>query len=206
VPEAAEEPAVPAPLTAEYRLTPDVAARAVDEFLAARWRFLFRSTAKPLAAFSLYTAFCGAGLWFFHHTGADDWAVTVLTGMTVFGGITVGLVLLLILLGGLGLATARGRSKPHLPDGYTAGEPPLVRWTFHDGGFRTELDGATRDVTWDRVRLFLVTPNFWLVGVKRGPDLLLPRDVIPAAVRELVRERLPERYAQAIASSDSGIG
>jgi hypothetical protein len=206
VPEAAEEPAVPAPLTAEYRLTPDVAARAVDEFLAARWRFLFASAGKPLAAFVLYTAACGACYGLFHILNADAWAFDALLVFAGLGAAGVVMMLVLILIASLALATARRRCERTMPLDHSAGEPPLVRWTFSDDGFRTELDGATRDVTWDRVRLLLVTPNFWLVGVNRGPDLMLPRDVIPGGVRELVREKLPKLYAQATASSDSGTG
>lgn len=194
------------PLTAEYRLTPDVAARAVDEFLAARWRFLFRSTATPLGLFVLYTAACGACYGLFRVLDADPWAYTALLVFAALGGAGVVMLLGLILVASVALANARRRCERTMPLDHSAGTPPLVRWTFDDAGFRTELEGTTREVTWDRVRLFLVTPNFWLVGIKRGPDLLLPREVIPDGLPALVRKKLPNLYAQATASSGSGTG
>jgi hypothetical protein len=183
---------VPPPLTVEYRLTPDIAARAADAFVRVRGRELTRHFRKAAAWFGLYAAFCAAAVTFAHLTGAEDWFALVLTAFAVISG---GLFLLIVGLYSLALVRLRAagrRCRREVGDDYTAAPAPTVRWAFTADGFETTLREQTRGVAWAGVRAFLATPEFWIVGVKGGPDLFLPREVAPAGVEALLGEKLGE--------------
>ena len=186
---------MPPPLTVEYRLTPDVAARAADTYLRVRRRQFNQNFRKVFAWLGLYAGFCGAALYFAHLTRADDWFRVV---MTVFTAISGGLVVLILGLHALGLygyRTAARRSRRDYGEDYTAAPAPTVRWVLTADGFETTLREQTRGVPWSGVRSFLATPEFWIVGVTGGPDLFLPREAVSAGVEALLREKLGEPTA-----------
>jgi hypothetical protein len=183
---------VPPPLTVEFEVTPDVAARAAAAFVRVRGRALARDFRKAIAWLGLYAGFCAAALAFARLTRADAWVVLVIT---VFAAVCGGLVLLVVGLYALawfGLRAAGRRFHREAGDDYTAAPDPTVRWVFTADGFETTLRDRTRGVPWAGVRSFVATPEFWIVGVKDGPDLLLPRDAVPAGVEALLREKLGE--------------
>lgn len=180
------------PPTVEYRLTPDVAARAADAFVRVRGRDLGRKLRQPLAAFALYAGVCAALALAAHWTGADDWFRWALV---VMAALAVGLVGLMLALHGLalvGLRAAARRARRDAGDEYTAAPAPVVRWTFTDDGFVTQLGDRVRATPWAAVRSFTATSEFWIVGVTKGPDLFLPLAAVPDDARELVRRALGE--------------
>jgi hypothetical protein len=183
------------PLTVEYQLTPDIAARAADAFVRVRGRDLARHFRKALVWFGLYAGFCAAAVTFAHLTHADDWFTLVMTG---FAAVSGGLFLLILGFYALALVRLRAagrRCHREVGDDYTAAPAPTVRWVLTADGFETTLRGQTRGVAWSGVRAFLVTPEFWIVGVKNGPDLFLPREAASAGVEALLREKLGEPTA-----------
>jgi hypothetical protein len=186
---------VPPPLTVEYRLTPDIAARAADVFVRVRGEELTRHFRKVAAWFGLYAGACVAAVTFAHLTRADDWFTLAMTAFAVISG---GLFLLIVGLYSLALVRLRAagrRCHREAGDDYTAAPAPVVRWVLTADGFETTLREQTRGVAWSGVRSILATPEFWIVGVKSGPDLFLPREVVPAGVEALLREKLGEPTA-----------
>ncbi len=183
---------MPLPLTVEYPLTPDVAARAADAFVRVRGRALTHTFRKSFASFGLYAGFCAAAAAYAHLAGADDWFRLVIG---VFAAISVGLLGLMVVLQALaqvGLRAAARRCRREAGDEYTAAPSPTVRWVFDADGFTTTLGERTRTQPWENVRAFGATAEFWIVGVKNGPDLFLPRAAAPAEVGELLRAKLGE--------------
>lgn len=183
------------PPTVEYRLTPDVAARAADAFVRVRSRAFNRKLRRPLASFVLYAGFCVALALAAHWTGADDWFRWALA---VLAALAVGLVVLMLALHGLalvGLRVGARRARRDAGDEYTAAPAPVVRWTFTDDGFETRLGERVRATPWAAVRSFAATPEFWIIGLTKGPDLFLPLEAVPDDVRALVRRALGEPAA-----------
>ena len=107
--------------------------------------------------------------------------------VAIFGGMLV----LLMGLHGVALlleAVARWRIRRQLLEPFSSLER-RVRWTFTEDRFEVQSAISDRKVPWSDVRLFVPEREFWLIGIKDGPNLLLPVQYLAANQLELIRDK-----------------
>jgi tetratricopeptide (TPR) repeat protein len=64
-----------------------------------------------------------------------------------------------------------------------------IRWSFSEECFEVQSAASQRRVPWTSLRRFLPGEEFWVLGIKKGPDLLIPANVFSDDVKELIRRK-----------------
>jgi hypothetical protein len=122
--------------------------------------------------------------------------------VAIFGGILV----LLMGLHGIALlleAVARWRIRRQLLKPFSSLDR-TVRWTFTDDRFEVLSAISDRKVPWSDVRLFVPEREFWLIGIKDGPNLILPVQYLAAKQLESIRDKAEDATLVAPTRAERG--
>jgi hypothetical protein len=68
------------------------------------------------------------------------------------------------------------------------GLPRVVSWEFTNEDFTTRLSDACepRQTPWNQVARFRMDTEFWILGIKDGPDLVLPVEFLNQELRDFI--------------------
>lgn len=164
----------------EYEFTDDVALRATSagplnaKFLRALWPLLlaFLATGSVVALDRVL-----------------EWPAGLLDGVPeVLMILLGGMLALMILLQSLALLVM-SRTRRQLLKWALNLRDRRIRWDFSDDSFGVHTSDSERRMTWSDVRRLRTGPEFWILGIKGGPDLLLPAVHLTDEIRELIRAR-----------------
>ena len=177
-----------AQFSVEYEFSDALAGRAAGMFMRARTRRLSAKFWAALPVLALYAAL--SGLIFFLAFMLDIPAPIMVIPYAVVG-IFGGMLALLMGLHGVALVlemVARWRIRRQLLEPFSSLDR-TVRWTFTDERFEVHSAFSDRRVSWSDVRLFVPEREFWLIGIKDGPNLLLPVEHLAANQLEQIRDK-----------------
>jgi len=172
----------------EYEFSDALAGRAAGMFIRANSKDMSKKFWAAMPVLVLYAVL--SGLIFFLGYMLDIPAPIMLIPyalVTIFGG----MLAVLIGLHGIALvleAVARWRIRRQLVEPFTSLDR-TVRWTFSGDRFEVLSSFSHRQVAWSDVRLFVPETEFWLIGIRDGPNLLLPVEHLSTNQQELIREK-----------------
>ena len=70
-----------------------------------------------------------------------------------------------------------------------------VKWTLYDDRIETRTGDRVRSVPWRDVRRLLALPDFWFLGVKSGPILLVPARFLDEELQTVLARKAGEADA-----------
>ncbi len=173
----------------EYEFTEDLAARAAEDFV----RTLKRDAVEKFWAAT-------PGLIVFTLIGVSIPGLSLLfeagpfLQMTsyAFGALFCAPLLLLLLIHVIVYPLAgfsRSRLTRRMTTAWESYSDRKVRWTFSEECFESQSASSQRTVPWTTLRRFLVGEEFWILGIKKGPDLLIPERELSDDVKQLIRRK-----------------
>ena len=174
----------------EYEFSDALAARAASMFVRSSSQHLSAKFWAALPVLVLYAAL--SGLIFLLGYMLDlpgPLMVIPYAVVTIFGG----MLAIILILHGVALffeAAARWRIRRQLLADF-ANLDRTVRWSFADDRFKVHSAFSDRNVPWSDVRLFIPERDFWMLGIKEGPNLLLPVEQLTADLEDLIRNKAP---------------
>jgi len=122
-----------------------------------------------------------------------DWWIMVIpiAVFAIFGGMLL-ILLLLHLFVVVARPLVRWNVRRQMMAGYQDLADRTIRWTFADDQFEVHSALRDREVPWEQLRRIRVWPGFWALGLKGGPDLMLPMEHLATDVQRLIRRKARE--------------
>jgi hypothetical protein len=170
----------------EYEFTEAFAARTADAYVHAHVKNVDRKFWTALVVLILWVTLCGLTLLLGILVDAPWWLWVIPAAfLAIFGSML--LVLLSLQLFVLLIRPfARWGTRRKMMAGYRDVADRTVRWTFADDQFAVRSAISSRQVPWQGLRQLCLSPEFWTLGPKNGPDLLLPVELLTPEVQGLI--------------------
>ncbi len=180
---------MPARYSIEYEFSDALAKRAAGIFVRDSRKDLSIKFWRALPTIVLYAMLSGLTLLLGYLLDIPDEIMVLPIGLVAFFG---GILFLLSSLHTVALlfeAIARWRIARQLAAPLEEAGGRAVRWQFDEGHFEVHSAVAHRTVPWDNLRSFHAGSKFWVLGVKDGPNLLLPLEFLDDPARKFVQQK-----------------
>jgi tetratricopeptide (TPR) repeat protein len=173
----------------EYEFTDELAARAADDYLRTLKQDAdekFRSALPGLVVFTVIGVSIPALSFLLE-------AAPFLQMTTYAIGALLCAPLILLLLVQLIVYPVAGFNRSRLTRRMTAtfehDSDRTIRWRFSEECFAVHSAASQREAPWTSLRCFLQGEEFWILGIKKGPDLLIPERLLSDELKALIRRK-----------------
>ena len=163
-------PHMPEPLKFEYQLTEDILRRGLRR----------APVLTTLAHATILTSIGIAGL-----IGLSLLGGPLLPVVAIFCFSVIGVIALLLWL----LAYYQWRARAQLRQWASERLDQTIRWRLTDESFTIEMPEQSREVDWRDVIRFTEETDFWVLAIRKGPELMLPVECLTRDIRKLIRSR-----------------
>jgi hypothetical protein len=183
---------MPEPVSIQYEFTDALAERAANSYIRANLNNLDSKFWTALAGLVLFVVLLGLAVLLGIFLDMDWWILIIpIAFLVIFGG----MLLILLLLHFFTVAArplVRWNVRRQMMAGYQDLADRTIRWTFADDRFQVHSGLRDREVPWEGLRRIRVWPGFWALGLKGGPDLMLPMEFLPVDVQRVIRRKARE--------------
>jgi hypothetical protein len=142
---------------------------------------------SALVVLVLWVTLCGLTLLLGILLDAPWWLWLIPAALLAIFGSMLLLLLSLHLFVLLIRPLARWGTRRTLMAGYRDVADRTIRWTFADNQCAVRSAISDCQVPWQGLRQLRLYPAFWTLGLKNGPDLILPVELLTPEVQGLIR-------------------
>jgi hypothetical protein len=176
----------------EYQFTDAFAARTADAYVRAHVKNVVRKFRTALGVLVLWLALCGLSLLLGILLDAPWWLWLIPAAFLAVCGSMLLLLLSLQLFVVTIRPLARWGTRRRMMAGYRDVANRTIRWTIADDRFAVCSAISNRQLPWQVLRQLRLYPEFWTLGLKNGPDLILPVEPLTPEVQGLIRGKARE--------------
>jgi hypothetical protein len=193
---------MPEQFSIKYEFTEAMAARAADSYIRAHIKGLDAKFWTALGVLVLWVTICALVLLLGILLSMPWWILLIPIGLlAIFGGMLL-LLLSLHLFVVVVRPLARWGTRRKMMAGYRDLADRTIHWAFADHQFAVRSAISDRAVPWRELRQLRLYPDFWALGLKNGPDLMLPVEVLSPEVQRLIRAKAREAGVAVLTDDD----